>query len=136
MQIGVEHSTAVDNKRIFIVHRDEIIRAALQFMLHDENEAHEIPGLEQAFERAALTRVDAVLVELELVRERGVQLIGEFASHLPGAKILVVADRAIDPFIDQCVRAGAFGAISKPLRVEAVRGRVDAVLGRVRNARQ
>ena len=38
MQIGVETSKAVENKRVFVVDSDEITRAALQFMLHDENE--------------------------------------------------------------------------------------------------
>ena len=42
MQIGVETSRAVENKRIFVVDDDEIIRAALQFMLHDEYETHEV----------------------------------------------------------------------------------------------
>ena len=47
MQIGVETSRAVENKRIFIVSDDEIARAALQFMLHDEYEAHDLPDLGQ-----------------------------------------------------------------------------------------
>ncbi len=42
MQIGVETSRAVENKRVFLVSDDEITRAALQFMLHDEFEAHDL----------------------------------------------------------------------------------------------
>src|SRR6266545_848934 len=36
MQIGVETSKAVDQRRVFVIDEDEITRAALQFMLHDE----------------------------------------------------------------------------------------------------
>jgi hypothetical protein len=36
MQIGVETSKAVDQRRVFVVDDDEVTRAALQFMLHDE----------------------------------------------------------------------------------------------------
>ena len=50
MQIGVETSRAVENKRIFVVDDDEIIRAALQFMLHDEYETHEVASLAEAFD--------------------------------------------------------------------------------------
>ena len=46
MQIGVETSKAVDQRRVFVIDEDEITRAALQFMLHDEIETHELadPG--------------------------------------------------------------------------------------------
>src|SRR6185369_4620713 len=36
MQIGLETSKAVDQRRVFVIDDDEITRAALQFMLHDE----------------------------------------------------------------------------------------------------
>ncbi len=49
MQIGVETSKAVDQRRVFVVDDDEIIRAALQFMLHDEIETHELANPEEAY---------------------------------------------------------------------------------------
>ena len=49
MQIGVESSRSVENKRIFVVGGDDIDRAVLQFMLQDENETHEFPTLDAAF---------------------------------------------------------------------------------------
>jgi KaiC/GvpD/RAD55 family RecA-like ATPase len=48
MQIGVEISRAIENKRIFVIDSDEITRAVLQFMLHDENETHELASVEDA----------------------------------------------------------------------------------------
>lgn len=45
MQIGVDSEKAVDDRRVFVVDDDEITSAALQFMLHDEIETHEITSL-------------------------------------------------------------------------------------------
>ena len=71
MQIGVESSKAVDNKQIFVIDEDEIIRAALQFMLHDENETHEAPSLEWAYEKAVDWPPDLVIVSEALLRRHG-----------------------------------------------------------------
>ena len=49
MQIGVETAKAVDQRRVFVVDEDEVTRAALQFMLHDEIETHELSSLEEAY---------------------------------------------------------------------------------------
>ena len=51
MQIGVETSKAVDQRRVFVVDEDEITRAALQFMLQDEIETHELASPVEAFEK-------------------------------------------------------------------------------------
>ena len=75
MQIGVETSTAVDNKRIFVVDENEIMRAAVQFMLHDENETHEAPSLEWAYDKARDWPPDLIILAEALVRERGSGLL-------------------------------------------------------------
>ena len=72
MQIGVETSRAVENKRVFVIDSDEIDRAVLQFMLHDENETHELASLVAAFAKARDWKPDLVLVGLGIVRESGV----------------------------------------------------------------
>ena len=48
MQIGVELSRAIENKRIFVIDRDEVTRAAIGFMLYDENETHEAASVAEA----------------------------------------------------------------------------------------
>ncbi len=53
MQIGVETSKAVDQRRVFVVDHDEITRAALQFMLHDEIETHELATPKRRMRRGA-----------------------------------------------------------------------------------
>ncbi|HEY8072165.1 MAG TPA: response regulator [Methylocystis sp.] len=130
MQIGVETSTAVDNKRIFVVDENEIIRAAVQFMLHDENETHEAPSLEWVYDKARDWPPDLIILAEALVRERGSGLLKEIAERLPDTKILVIVDSATDGFGKQCLAEGADGVLIKPLTIEFVRRKVDVLLGR------
>ena len=72
MQIGVESSRAVENKRVFVIDSDEITRAVLQFMLHDENETHEIASVALAYEEAREWLPDVILLGMPIVLARGV----------------------------------------------------------------
>jgi CheY-like chemotaxis protein len=130
MQIGVELSRALENRRIFIVMEDEILRAALQFMLHDDNEAHEIRDPEEACARAKSTSVDLVLLDMAFLWSRGVDLLANLQRDIPGAKFLLVAESANDPDAHACLSAGAVGIVGKPLTVFNVRRVVDIALGR------
>jgi DNA-binding response OmpR family regulator len=130
MQIGVEVSRAVDNKRIFVVEDDEIVRAALQFMLHDENETHELATLEQAFAKGRERKPDLILLGVSTVRARGIGVIADITSQTPGAKILMVADSGDDAIALACLKSGAHGILTKPITIEAVRFKVDVLLGR------
>jgi CheY-like chemotaxis protein len=130
MQIGVESSRAVENKRVFVVDSDEITRAALQFMLHDENETHELPGIPEAYAKAVDWKPDVILLGLPIVRERGTGVIGEIRERIPGVKIAVVTDSAADPLAKSCLEAGAHSLLSKPFTIESVRRKVDILLGR------
>lgn len=130
MQIGVETSKAVDNKRVFVVDSDEITRAALQFMLHDENETHELDSLEAAFRKGADWKPDLLLLGMDIVHERGIEALATIKAQLPGAKIVLVAEAAEDPLEAQCLAAGADGTLRKPLTIEATRRAVDRMLAR------
>ncbi|MGP0059798.1 MAG: response regulator [Beijerinckiaceae bacterium] len=130
MQIGVESSRAVENKRIFVVDEDEIYRAAVQFMLHDENETHEVASLEDAFAKAKTAKPDLVVLASPIVQARGVGVVGEIAAKIPSAKILVIAESVTDEAAKAALRAGANGVVAKPLTIEAVRDKVDQLLGR------
>lgn len=130
MQIGVESSRAVENKRIFVVEADEIIRSALQFMLHDENETHELATLEQAYAKGRDWKPDLLLLGLAIVEDQGVGVLDDIKARLPTAKILLVADSPDHPVAQTCLAAGAAGVLGKPITIEAVRGKVDILLGR------
>lgn len=132
MQIGVEASRAVENKRIFVVEQDEVTRAALQFMLHDENETHEVRDLETAYRKGRSSRPDLILLGVSIVRERGLKTLEEIKNVLPGVKLILVGGADEGPAPDSALRAGADDVLVKPLRIEAVREKVDRHLGRKR----
>lgn len=128
MQIGVDSAMAVENKRIFVVDRDEITRAALQFMLHDENETHDIPTIEAALEKSVDWKPDLLILGTGLVAERGNGLIADLKSKIPGLSILLVTEKQDLPLALSCLKSGADDLVSKPLTIEIVRGKVDALL--------
>ena len=130
MQIGVELSKAVENKRIFVVDDDEIIRAALQFMLHDEYETHEISCVDAAIEKAREWKPDLILLAENAIRSQGLALIKTLAAQTGDPKILVVVEQRDGGFGEECVGAGAQGFLAKPLKIEFVRQKCDAALGR------
>ena len=130
MQIGVESTRAVENKRIFVVDSNEIDRAVLQFMLQDENETHELPSLDAAFAKARDWKPDLILLGLTLVRESGLGILAEIASAVSGTRILIVTETATDPLAQSCLKSGAHGLLAKPFRIEPVRSMVDLLLGR------
>jgi len=131
MQIGVETSKAVDQRRVFVVDDDEITRAALQFMLHDEIETHELASLEEAFAKGVgwLTP-HVVILGVSFLKSRGLDLIAELKARFPDARILVVCDKSDEATAVQAMTAGAHGTLVKPLALEAVRKKVDTILGR------
>jgi DNA-binding NarL/FixJ family response regulator len=132
MQIGVETAKALDNKRLFVVANDEITRMALQFMLHDENETHDLPTLEAAFDKGIEWKPDLLLLGIDVVHERGMDVLPLIRSRLTGTKILLVADSRDDPLVAPCQSAGIDGLLLKPLRVEDARRKVDGLVGRKR----
>jgi DNA-binding NtrC family response regulator len=130
MQIGVDSNKAVDNKRVFVVDNDEIMSAALQFMLHDENETHELSSLDAAYAKAVDWKPDVLLLGLGVVKEKGIGVLAEIHSKISGLKIILVADTATDPLAQDCLKNGVNSILAKPLTIEKARQKVDAQLGR------
>ncbi|MEJ2408266.1 MAG: response regulator [Novosphingobium sp.] len=135
MQIGVETSKAVDQRRIFVVDEDEITRAALQFMLHDEIETHELSTLAQAFEKGQDWLLpDVLILGMSVLKAEGIEALAKIAERYPTARVLIVAGPEDEELGLAALKAGAAGALLKPLRIEAVRQKVDTVLGRAGGA--
>jgi DNA-binding response OmpR family regulator len=131
MQIGVETSKAVDNKRVFVVDSDEITRAALQFMLHDENETHEFPDLDSALHKAEDWRPDLLILNSALVLASVPDLIAGLKARIAGLKVLVTIEGGTTD-ARTLRQAGADGVLHKPLTIEKARMAVDVALGRRR----
>lgn len=131
MQIGVETAKAVDQRRVFVVDEDEITRAALQFMLHDEIETHELASLEEAYDKGqGWLAPDVVLLGVSIVAARGSEVVAEIAGRYPSVRILIVTGKEDEATAIAALKAGAHGALVKPLTLEAVRKKVDTILGR------
>jgi len=131
MQIGVETAKAVDQRRVFVVDADEITRAALQFMLHDEIETHELATPEEAYAKGIdWLQPHVVLLGVSFLMQRGPGLIHELTGKFPGVRILIVCDKSDEAVAVQGIKAGAHGALVKPLTLESVRKKVDTILGR------
>ena len=131
MQIGVETSKVVENKRVFVVDRDEITRVALQFMLHDENETHEFTDLDSALRKAGQLRPDLVILGAVPEPVSGPSPIARLKTDIAELKVLVVVEAGAAD--DAMLRpGGADGVLHKPLMIERTRKAVDVVLGRRR----
>jgi len=131
MQIGVETAKAVDQRRVFVLDEDEIVRAALQFMLHDEIETHEIGSFEEAYEKGVgWLKPDVVLLGASFLKSKGLSVLAELAERFNGVRILVVCDKADEALAVDAMKQGAHGTLVKPLKIESVRQKVDTVLGR------
>ena len=131
MQIGVETSKAVDQRRIFVVDEDEITRAALQFMLHDEIETHELASLDAAYAKGTDWLLpDVIILGVGIVAAKGVGVIADITARYPAVRILIVTGKDDEALAIAALKAGAHGALVKPLRLEAVRLKVDTILGR------
>ncbi|CCB66849.1 MULTISPECIES: response regulator [unclassified Hyphomicrobium] len=131
MQIGVETSKAVDQRRVFVIDDDEITRAALQFMLHDEIETHELSNLEEAYDKGVdWLKPHVVLLGVSFLSERGVGLVQEIMTKFPDVRVLIVCEKKDEAMAIEGMKAGAHGTLVKPLTLESVRKKVDTVLGR------
>jgi DNA-binding NarL/FixJ family response regulator len=131
MQIGVETSKAVDQRRVFVIDDDEITRTALQFMLHDEIETHELTTPEEAFEKGVdWLKPDVVLLGVSFIKARGPELVKEIIAKFKNVRVLIVTDKSDEATALEGLKAGAHGALVKPLTLEAVRKKVDTILGR------
>lgn len=131
MQIGVETSKAVDQRRVFVIDDDEITRTALQFMLHDEIETHELASPEEAYAKGVdWLKPHVLLLGVSFLKERGAGLVAELAAKFPGVRILIVCEKSDEAVAVAGMKAGAHGTLIKPLTLEAVRKKVDTILGR------
>jgi DNA-binding NarL/FixJ family response regulator len=102
----------------------------LQFMLHDENEAHEFADLNSAYAKAAQWKPDLLILGQDIVAARGLEVLQEIGARLPGAKIMLAMEAGQEAAARCYLEAGADGLLAKPLTVEGVRRGVDGVLGR------
>jgi DNA-binding response OmpR family regulator len=67
---------------------------------------------------------------VSFLKTRGVALIKEMVGKFPGVRILIVTEKSEEATAVDGLKNGAHGALVKPLTLEAVRKKVDTILGR------
>lgn len=130
MRASFEPRSRVDTAPIFVVESDEVIRSALQFILRDHYATHGFKSLEQALLMGAELTPDIVLLGVGFVQNNGEQTLAELLLRLPGTRILIVADSVNDPRARASLQWGAHDVLGKPIAIDSVRSKVDALIRR------
>ena len=130
MQIGVDSARAVENKRVFVIDNDDVTSMALQFMLADECEAHVLPSVTAALDKGRDWPPQLILLGAGILAIEGADAVTRLKTQLGGVKILIVCDSNDDSFVQDALARGASATLLRPLKLEAVRRKVDAQLGR------
>lgn len=130
MQIGVDTQRAVETKRAFIIDSDDVSSMALQFMLADELEVNVFATSAEAIARArASAALNVILLGASVIEAEGVSVVTTLLAVLPGVPIIVFGLDG-DAGVAQALKLGARTAITRPFKLEAVRQRVNAQIGR------
>lgn len=130
MQIGVDSQRAVENKRVFVIDSDDVSSMALQFMLADECETHVLPDVERALAKGRDWPPQLILLGAGSIAAEGAATVTRLKAQHPGLKILIVCDSIDEAPVKTALALGANGTLLRPLKLEAVRRKVDAQLGR------
>jgi len=129
MQIGVDTQRAVETKRAFIIDSDDVAATALQFMLADELEVNVLGSSAEALARAQGLTLDLILLGTGVMDAEGAQVVSDLRAALPDVPLIVFGP-AGDAGVAQALAQGARSAIVRPFKLEAVRQRVNAQIGR------
>lgn len=130
MQIGVDSQRAVENKRVFVIDSDDISSMALQFMLADECETHVLPDVERALAKGRDWPPQLILLGAGSIAAEGAGAVTRLKEQHAGLKILIVCDSVEQEEVKQALALGANATLLRPLKLETVRRKVDAQLGR------
>jgi DNA-binding response OmpR family regulator len=112
---------------IFVVEMDEVIRSALHFILDDQYETHSFADLDLALSKAVRIRPTVLLLGIGHLQGDGERVLAKITARVPGAKILIVADRPGEPLVLASLQWGAHGVLGKPITFDSVRCKVDGL---------
>lgn len=130
MQIGVDTARAVETKRAFILDQDDVGATALQFMLADELEVHVFTSSADALRHPAADRIDIVLLGAGLLIEgETADVVDRLLQAWPGVPLLAYG-MADDAGVQAALARGARSSIERPFKLETVRRKVNAQIGR------
>ena len=116
---------------VLVVENDQQLRAWMRQVL--ESKGHQVEEVGDGYE--ALARIlrghlALVVLNLNLPKVNGLEIIIYLQAHFPSLKILALCDNLVEGF-DTCHAAtalGAHNALAKPFSSEEFLQRVDALL--------
>ena len=114
--------------RLLVVDDDAVFREELAELLRDEH--HEVtvsPSVPKALEELATAEFDAILSDLKMPRQGGLDLLREVRAHYPSTPVVMVTGFATVETAVAAMKAGAAEYVQKPFKVEQIR----EVLGRL-----
>ena len=130
MQIGVDSQRAVENKRVYVVDSDDIVSTALQFMLADELETHVLLSGTEALTKASSAPPELILLGVSVLEAEGVAVVTRLREAISGVRLLIVCLDSDEALVQQALALGANSILERPLKLETVRRKVDAQIGR------
>ncbi|MEK8033385.1 hypothetical protein AACH06_21410 [Ideonella sp. DXS29W] len=128
MQIGVDSQRAVETKRAYIIDSDDVGATGLQFMLADELEVHQMAACADALSRASQA-VDVILLGAEAAGAAGEAGLRALFGAFEGVPVIAYGP-AGDERVAQALALGARSSIARPFKLETVRQKVNAQIGR------
>jgi CheY-like chemotaxis protein/DNA-binding transcriptional ArsR family regulator len=114
--------------RLLVVDDDAVFREELADLLRDDR--HEVavsPSVPKALEELAAGEFDAVLTDLKMPRQGGLDLLREVRAHYPTTPVIMVTGYATVETAVAAMKAGAAEYVQKPFKIEQIR----EVLGRL-----
>jgi two-component system, NtrC family, nitrogen regulation response regulator NtrX len=106
---------------ILVVDDEGNLRRMLRAVLESEGYAvDDAPGGAQALERIALRQPEAVLLDLVLPGESGLDLLPRILERAPGTPVIMMSGEATLGDAMEATRRGAFHFLEKPLTPESV----------------
>ena len=112
--------------RLLVVDDDAVFREELADLLRDDR--HEVavsPSVPKALEELATAEFDAVLCDLKMPRQGGLDLLREVRAHYPTTPVVMVTGFASVETAVAAMKAGAAEYIQKPFKIEQVREVLD-----------
>jgi CheY-like chemotaxis protein len=108
--------------RILVVDDDAVFREELAETLRDEAHTVEVaPSVSKALEFLEHDEVDAVLTDLKMPRQGGLELLREVRRRWPRTLVVMVTGFATVETALEAMKLGAFDYVRKPFRVDQVR---------------
>lgn len=118
---------------ILIADDHKLVRTGLRLMLTMQNKGcnfliTEATDGDEAITKALKKDFDIILLDYQMPKFKGDEVIARILLHKPASKIIVLSNYDEKGFIDACVQAGAKGYVLKDIESDELLKAIDKVL--------